>query len=339
MHARFDPCSWDNLPCHAYRRRAFGKFLTESQRRIRLLCKVAGSPAWNIGFKLANCCTNPQIVSLNNGERYYLTESRCRSRLCPRCAKIRANMLAQRISTLVHHMDSPRFLTLTIRSCPGSLRERLKFLRTRFATLRRTPLWKQKVRGGVYTIEITYNSQTKQWHPHLHAIIDGTYIPQPDLVEVWSAIVKDSAGVDIRKVSGIRKISNYLAAYVSKSCDLSNLTDDCLAEWATETHALRLAQTFGSYHANRPSEDRVMISAYTKLPVDVNRLAYKAECGDSKCQEVLSALSGSSPCDRPDFMFLVARAIPPPPTIARPISIRSVNKQFAFRFDKSWLSS
>ena len=333
MNASYDPNSWDELPCRAYRRNAFGSLLIESHRRIKLLCHDINSPAWNIGHKLASCCSQPQIISLNNGERYYLTESRCRSRLCPRCSKIRARMLAQRVGALVHHMDSPRFLTLTIRSHPGDLRDLLKFLRTRFAMLRRTLYWKSLVRGGIYTVEITWNAKSKEWHPHLHAIIDGNYIPQADLVKVWSQVVGDDAGVDIRKVSSIRKISNYLAAYVSKSCDLSNLPPDQLVEWAIETHALRLAQTFGSYHANKPSEDRVMCCSYSKLQVDVNQLAYKAELGDEKCLQVLSALSGSSACDRPDFLFLVARAIPPPVDPDPIISVRLVDRQINFQFD------
>lgn len=248
-------------------------------------------------------------------------------------------MLALRVGALVHHMDSPRFLTLTIRSHPGDLRDRLKFLRTRFAMLRRTLYWKSHVHGGIYTVEITWNEKTHEWHPHLHAIIDGSYIPQADLVKVWSSIVGDDAGVDIRKVSSIRKISNYLAAYVSKSCDLSNLPPEQLVEWAIETHSLRLAQTFGSYHANKPSEDRVMCCSYTKLNVDVNQLAFKAERGDPKCLSVMSALCGSTPCDRPDFLFLVARTIPPPIVSEPIIKGRLVDRQITLQYaDEAYLS-
>lgn len=331
-------CS-DELPSSAYRRRAFGPLLEESQVRIDLLGKDPHSPAARIADKLHSCCSHPQIISLNDGERYYLTESRCRSRLCPRCAKIRAKMLAQRIATIVHHMDDPRFLTLSCRSRDGSLRDGLKFLRRRFATLRRTPLWQCLVRGGIYTVEITFNRETEQWHPHLHAIIDGKYIPHSDLLEIWSQILHDSGSVHITKVHGIRKVSNYLAAYVSKSCDLSKLPPNQLVEWAIETHSLRLAQTFGCYHANQPAQDKLIVTSYRLLPVDVNKLAYKAECGDSKCSDVLAALSGSSPCDRPDFMFMVARAIPPPPIVPRVIKVKPIDQQISFRSTSSWLSS
>lgn len=332
MSPHFNPDYVDQLPYSAYRRRVFGKLLPQAQDRILMLLQQPAEQLHDLANKLQNCCTSPQIISLNEGERYYLTESRCRSRLCPRCSKIRAAMLGQRIAGIVHHMDSPRFLTLTIRSTPGSLRNQLRHLRKRFAAMRRTFEWLAHVRGGVYTLEITYNQSTSQWHPHLHAIIDGSYFPHPDLLKLWSQICDDESGVDIRKVVGIRKIANYLAAYVSKSCDLSNLPPDQLCEWAIETQSLRLAQTFGSYHANKPASDKVMVCSYTKLPVNVNALAAKAELGDERCESVLRALSGSSPCDRPDFMFMVARAIPPPPGITLECQLRAINPQIPLQF-------
>ncbi len=333
MKLATDTSFWDHLPSSAYRRRAFGKYLEEARRRIDLLWAQTDTRCHSIAHKLSMCCEFPQIISMNDGERYYLTESRCRSRICPRCAKIRANMLAQRIAGLVTHMNEPRFLTLTCRSNSKPLREQLKFLRRRFAALRKTPLWQNKVDGGVYTIEITYSTSRRQWHPHIHAIIDGSYFPHEYLLQLWSSILKDDGGVDIRQVYGTRKIANYLACYVSKSCDLHNFEPDQLCEWAIETHSLRLAQTFGSLHANKPANDRQMIAGYKKLDVDVNHIALKAEAGDEKCEEILRALSGRNPCDRPDFIFMVRRAVPPPPYCSKVIELRVVDPQILIDFD------
>ncbi len=221
-------------------------------------------------------------------------------------------MLAQRIGSLVHTMDSPRFLTLTYRSNPQDLKPQLKFLRRKFAVLRRTPEWKHHVKGGIYTVEITFNSQTSQWHPHIHCIIDGSFWSHSDIVRVWTRVLHDDGGVDIRIVHGIRKIANYLACYISKSCDLDRLPPIRLAEWAVETHALRLCQTFGNLHGTKPSSDQVPISSFKRLSVNVNSIAYKAEQGHVQCEAVLKSLSGKDPCDRPDFMYMIRKAIPPP---------------------------
>lgn len=322
----------DRQDSHSYRRRAFGKLLDVARDRIDLLWSQTDIRCHSIAEKLGKCCRDPQIISMNDGERYYLTESRCRSRLCPRCSKIRASLLAQRIAKLLCYMDCPRFLTLTVRSNDQSLRCQLKHLRKKFACLRKSPAWRHYVAGGIYTIEITWNQSTQQWHPHIHAIIDGKYWPHHDLLEKWSQILHYDGGVDIRLVHGNRKIANYLACYVAKSCDLSQLPPDQLAEWAVETHALRLAQTFGFLHGTHPAQDRVSASTYRILPVNVNTIAKRAELGDKRCEEVLSALTGSHPCDRPDFLRLVAIAIPPPEHIPRIIETRPKKDQNCFKF-------
>ncbi len=149
--------------------------------------------------------------------------------------------------------------------------------------MRRRPAWKAHVTGGVYTIEITHNALTGQWHPHLHAIIDGRFYPHSELLRDWQDVVRDQAGADIRAVRGIRKLANYLAAYVAKSCDLDALDHAQLPEWAIETHGLRLAQTFGSLQACKPqtADD----SELDPLPIrhvdlDVHELAYDAFLGN-----------------------------------------------------------
>ncbi|MCH8992651.1 MAG: protein rep [Acidobacteria bacterium] len=261
---------------HAYQIRAFGPLLDELQTRIAAL-RCSGSSAANvIARKLDRCCTEPAVISVDQGTRYYLAEARCKSRVCPRCSRIRAKSLSTRIAKLVRLMEAPRFLTLTVRSTDASLAEQVKLLRRRFATMRRRPEWTDRVTGGVYTVEITFNAETERWHPHLHAIIDGAYFPHRELLQLWERTVGDHAGVDIRAVHGVSKLANYLACYVAKSCDLGNLKSDRLPEWAVATHGLRLAQTFGGIHNAKPQTDPAEPVAIRVLPLDVNDLAYVA---------------------------------------------------------------
>lgn len=284
---------------NAYQIRAFGPQLDVLLHRIELLTYSPTAGAAKIAGKLALCCKNPVIITVDEGRRYYLAETRCRSRVCPRCSRFRARQLAVRIAAIVRRMDAPRFLTLTIRSTDRPLAEQVKHLRRRFAAMRRRPEWRQHVRGGVYTIEITHNPKTDRWHPHLHAIIDGIYWPHDALLGLWTAIVRDHAGVDIRAVHGVRKLANYLAAYVAKSCDLSKLATDQLAEWAVETHGLRLAQTFGSLQKCKPQTDDLEPLPTRMVEIDVNDLAYHASCGLRLPEQLLTALE---PCRgaRPD---------------------------------------
>lgn len=275
----------------AYRTRAFGPLLPESEARVLALVRSSNGHACAVGRKLAACCSTPLIISIDQGAGYFLAEQRCKSRVCPRCSRIRATRLAGRIADLVRRMDSPRFLTLTARSTDAPLADQVKAIRRSFATLRRRPAWKRNVSQGVYTVEITHNAKTGLWHPHLHAIIDGNYWPHRDLLDEWEAVVKDQAGVDIRAVHGITKLARYLASYVAKSCDLGRLGPDELAEWAVETHGLRLAQTFGRLHGHKPQTEETEPLPTALVDIDVNRLAYEASWHNTAAEAILTTLT------------------------------------------------
>lgn len=267
------------------------------------------------------------IIAIDNGEDYYLSESRCRSRVCPRCSKMRARTLSARIAGIIHRMDDPRFLTLTIRSNDQPLAHQIKHLRRRFGAMRRTSSWRKNVAGGVYTIEVTWNHEAAQWHPHLHCIIDGVYWPQAEILELWQSAVKDTAGADIRAVHGIRKLANYLACYVSKSCDLSELDGPRLAEWAIETHGLRLAQTFGSLQLCKPAQEDAEPLPTRMVELNVDNLAYQASAGVEAAELLLRSLEprhrNSNPNlrhKRAGFLYAWQHAITArPPPAKRPI--------------------
>lgn len=286
----------------SYRKFVFGSMLDQAEIRIDALRNTYDPAAWKIAIKISKCCVNPIVISENSGEKIFLAEQRCKSRICPRCAHLRARALSMRIGDLVRDMDSPRFLTLTVRSNDQSLRDQLNFLRRKFASLRRTELWDYHVRGGVYTIEITFNSTTKQWHPHLHAIIDGSYFPHSELLSLWTRMVGDHCGVDIRLVIGVRKLANYLAAYVAKSCDLKHFESEQLAEWAVETHGLRLAQTFGSMHARKVIEKEEEASYYRTIDLDVNMVVTLANAGSNEARILLNHLTGNRPMLAANFV-------------------------------------
>lgn len=278
---------------YAYQLRAFGPLWDERNRRIDALHWAETPDGDRIAARLLDCCRHPHIITYGDGLHYHLTEQRCRSRVCPRCSRIRARSLAARIAALVRRMDDPRFLTLTIRSTDQPLRDQVKHLRRRFAAMRRRPEWTSSVTGGVYTIEVTFNARSAQWHPHLHAIIDGRYFPHANLLRLWQHTVGAHAGVDIRAVRGVRKLANYLACYVAKSCDLDHLSTEQLAEWAVETHGLRLAQTFGRLQNCKPQSegpDELEPLPIRYVEIDVHALAYAATHSDLIADQLLRLL-------------------------------------------------
>lgn len=200
--------------------------------------------------RMADCCRLPQICETSDG-RPGLALGRCRDRMCPLCQWHRGQEASRRIVELVRTIDAPRLITLTIKSSDELLGVQLDRMFAAFAKLRRLDAWKRHVRGGVWAIEVTFNQQTGQWHPHIHIIAEGSYFPHETLKSAWLACTGDSSIVDLRKVNDRRDAARYISAYVSKPCSLDKLPDSRLIEYADALHRRRLTGTFGCLHAAR----------------------------------------------------------------------------------------
>lgn len=233
---------------NAYRFAAFNGLIPEQERIINAIKASTVLEAVSLSWKLEKCCTQPMIFRSSTTGEIRLYEARCKSRACPRCSQFRAWATMHRARVLIARMDSPRFTTLTARSNDQSLRSQMQFLKSAFTKLRRSQIWKDHVDGGIYTWEITWNAETKQWHPHLHAVIDGKYFHQRHLLAAWEKCLKDSAGVHIRKVNSTTQAARYISSYITKSSSIANLPDTKIFEWAHAIHGLRLFQPFGNLH-------------------------------------------------------------------------------------------
>lgn len=298
----------------AYRLRVFTeRDLAQIEARSAALKRDGSSLALKLATKLDLCCRAPMIYHSEDDGDYHIHEARCKSRICPRCARFRAYALIERITECVKRMDAPRFLTLTVRSTDEPLRDQLINLRRHFANLRRSPLWKRKVTAGVYAIEVTINRATRRWHPHIHAIIDGTFFEQAQLLQLWEAIVGDHAGVDIRKVNSASQTARYIASYVSKTSHLDHLTSEALAEWAVELHGMRLAQTFGTLHGVKVVADPEAHPRSRPFEFDLNTTAWMARAGCRRSDELLRQLTKTVPKHErwsPEYMLARIREHP-----------------------------
>lgn len=197
------------------------------------------------GRRLGLCCSTPTI-RLRGEADVYAALQRCRDRLCPKCAIMRGKVCAAKAIALTQRMNAPRFVTLTTASRDVPLLLALRHLLTAFSRLRRHPDWRSWVHGGIYALEITYNPKSRQWHPHLHLLVDGSYIPHPKLKALWHKLTGDSFIVDVRAVPDRAKAASYIAAYVAKPADLHSWPAERIREYAETLHGARMIQPFGS---------------------------------------------------------------------------------------------
>lgn len=200
-----------------------------------------------------NECTKHPAIKLDETGRALLSLARCRDRLCPHCARHRGYQAAKKSTDLIRRMNAPRFLTLTRAHSEKPLVEQVDELMSWFRELRKTPLWKTKVTGGIYTLELTRNQKRNEWHPHLHIVFDGQFLPHSDVRDAWQQITETSTIIHLRKVHDCKAAADYIADYIAKAPGLKNWQRKHVCEFATALHSRRMLNTFGNMHGKSPS--------------------------------------------------------------------------------------
>jgi len=226
-------------------------------------------------------------------DRYSVRASCCHDRWCVPCARARAREVAARLELHCHNRRC-LFVTLTLRSSDQPLADQLDRLYQAFARLRRTKLWTSSVRGGAAVCEVTYNHGRGQWHPHLHCIVEGSWLPLEDLRSTWLRLTGDSYVCDVRLASGAEHVAAYVCKYLSKptAASWSNRPDQ-LAEAITAFTGRRLIMTFGTWHGVKlklPADSTVWraVAPLAEILRDAaNRLPYAVR--------ILSLLKGPLP--------------------------------------------
>lgn len=252
---------------NAYQRRVHSAHDEQRTRTIHALEQSDAPNAGKLALKLRACCRSPRILQTDDTELPGLAEQPCRSRVCPKCNAGRRRALLVKLLAAAKELDSPRMITLTIRHSDEPLRQQIDRLRQAFTRLRRRSWWKRRVTAGIYTIEVTWNSGEQRWHPHIHCIVDGHYLPHRELQEHWHRATGDSYIVHVFRPNSRSEAVSYLVGYVAKSSDVERFPDQQIAEWATAVHGLRLAACLGTLHGHKVAEDtdRVDITGWSVL--------------------------------------------------------------------------
>lgn len=228
---------------------------SERRRIIEMLQGSFSGELKKRASRLRACCQVPRVIAAGDGS-VRVAGMRCRDRLCPRCASIRARVAADKVRTLIARMNSARMLTLTIRSSEEPLREQLAALHAAFRRLRASSSYKARVKWGVYTVELTFNAETRRWHPHIHLVFDGEYWAQARAQESWEAAVRDQAICDIRALHDRDRAAKYVAKYLVKPGDFAKFDAETFEEFAIALHGLRLLSVVGKQSAAKLGGDQ-----------------------------------------------------------------------------------
>ena len=161
------------------------------------------------------------------------------------------------------------FVTLTIRNVRAEelsrtidrLNEGFKNLVQKSKTMKESKIFKESLLGYIKAMEITYNRETKDYHPHIHIVFHlkssyfgRNYIKQSQWVKIWKSMMNLDYD-PLVNVKAIKKIDSgngivaEISKYPIKTSELMSIKDEderneVLAIFLTSTHHRRFV-TFG----------------------------------------------------------------------------------------------
>jgi len=221
---------------------------------------------------------------------------RCGARLCPFCATYRSARIAGDVLAVEFTMRYPVHLVLTLASRDEHPRLTFRRIVRDFALLRRSPLWRDHVAGGVYALETTLNLKTLLWHVHLHAIVDCTWFPKADLSLAWLKATGDSSITWMSAVGNRQGAANEVSKYVGKPQAVDTWPDGKLLDYAAAIRGRRMIDTFGQAYggkAARAADGEQFTRADWSLSVPMIR--QRAQTGDAAAQDALALLPDVDP--------------------------------------------
>ena len=207
-------------------------------------------------YKLKSCGQFSTILMCGCG--FIKVPKRCNYIICSRCGKIRSDKFYKRFIRLVKtkriarsiYDVGLRFLTLTIRNVRDVI-EGVDKLYTSFKKLRRRDYWKNRVLGGIGSIDMK-KAEDGLWNIHIHALIFSRYLDMKShkkkggdskLVQEWRKSTGGDSILDIKRVRSHEGALYYILKYLAKG--ISDLSYEEKAEFFKLTFRRRLLFAFG----------------------------------------------------------------------------------------------
>lgn len=210
-------------------------------------------------YSFQTCGGNP-LVQVDPATDEVRVKARCcHDRWCRACGRIRRQRLARALSGLVGSRKTLA-VVLTPVSRDEPLGTSLTKLLSSFANLRRTDWWKENVTGGAWVFEVTFNTETGLWHPHLHTLVHSQWLDLKELSAAWHAATGDSHRVHVSLVhktaAAIAEATKYVGKITHRSWEHN---PKLLAHAMRELNGRRLCSTFGNWAKVelQPADDQV----------------------------------------------------------------------------------
>lgn len=221
----------------------FLQWQEKKQANIRMARRMKAAGYKTRAFRMEHCgdyimfgkCTTCGHVEVQHANL-------CRDKLCPVCQWRKSRRLFGEMCRTLCYIDdidtySAGFLTLTVKNCTvdklSDTLSRMAAAWNRFLANRQI---KGIVRGWARSLEITYNSQSGEFHPHYHVILlyddlIGEGRTRALLRQRWATAYQ--AGyepiTDFRVIDDVRGDNRDLGAAIAETYKYAVKSDDCAA--------------------------------------------------------------------------------------------------------------
>lgn len=184
------------------------------------------------------------VADVKKDKHKLINANFCRDRFCPMCQWRTSAKESYALSVMMTAIERELsykfiFLTLTVKNVKADkLDDELKLLSRAFSALIRKANGKNEIsKGYVRKLEITYNKERDDYHPHIHALIavnksyftSRDYINQKEWLQMWREVT-GKTGVDelgrdeisqlnVQRVKDINDSALEVGKYTVKSID------------------------------------------------------------------------------------------------------------------------
>jgi hypothetical protein len=183
------------------------------QKLLRALIKI-GSP---LAKKYDDTLLCSSVLEQDGNK---LRSRFCNNRWCNICNRIRTAKLIKGYGSAIDSMIDPRFVTLTVPNVPAAeLRAEIRRMLSEFRKIQELRRKQKKpLIRGIRKLEVTYNPDLQNYHPHFHIIVDGENTAD-ELIEAWldRNTTADKRGQDQRIAKNPIELFKYFAKLTSKS--------------------------------------------------------------------------------------------------------------------------
>lgn len=195
--------------------KTYSRYLYEAYSRLHTKgCSFGGFDFSKKHDKVHSCADYLEFGVMESGKSKLINANFCKDKFCPMCSWRRSKKVYSQVHSCVDYMKNNYqflLLTLTVPNVKASqLSDTITHLNYSFNKMVNYPQFQRIYRGCVKVLEVTYNRERDDFHPHFHILLavsanyfrSDDYLKQFDFLYMWRKATKDNRinQVDIRKV-------------------------------------------------------------------------------------------------------------------------------------------